>query len=237
MSIDIRSEKIQQRVAGLSQIESHLSQSLDSVIQSYKGEVFRNSNVDKGQFFKECLNLQLSQVSEDLISDKCKLPFHRDRRSSIEYGLDLVFGWLSEDLILRVLREKGIVLELAGEDRYREFLRPNEIGTSSDFRIELNNKARPLEIVFSWNNYWKNTDTWDIRDSKFRHLTRVGGESLCLGIELPSLEGFLLDMQNFKESFIQRPNPAWGNKNSFTLKGMRDKLKRIDLVLEDFNQI
>ena len=114
---------------------------------------------------------------------------------------------------------------------------PNEIGTTSDFNVELKGKIRPLEIVFSWNNYWKNTDTWDIRDSKFRHLTRPGEESLCFGIELPSLEGFLIDMKNLKELFFRRPNPAWGNKNSYTLEGMAAKLRGIDLVLQDFNQI
>jgi len=233
----VGSEKLRQRVAGLSLIEGHLAIPLDDVLRSYFGTSFRDTRIDKERFFRECLALDLSESSERLLAERCKLNFHRDMRSSVEYGLDLVFGWLSEDLILEVLRGKGIAVELAGEDRHREFLSPNEIGTSSDFNIDLQGRIRPLEIVFSWNNYWKNTDTWDIRDSKFRHLTRPGDESLCFGIELPSLEGFLIDMQNFKESFIRRPNPAWGNKNSYTLKEMRTKLRRIDLIFEDFNQI
>jgi hypothetical protein len=233
----VGSEKLRQRVAGLSLIESHLAMPLDDVLRSYIGTSFKDTKIDKEMFFRECLALDLSESSERLLAERCKLNFHRDMRSSVEYGLDLVFGWLSEDLVLEVLRGKGITVELAGQDRHREFLLPNEIGTSSDFNIELKDKIRPLEIVFSWNNYWKNTDTWDLRDSKFRHLTRPGEESLCLGIELPSLDGFLIDMQNFKESFIRRPNPAWGNKNSYTLKEMRRKLRAIDLVLEDFNKV
>ena len=231
------SEKLRQRVAGLSLIESHLAMPLDVVLSSYIGTNFKDTRIDKEMFFRECLALDLSEASERLLAERCKLNFHRDMRSSIEYGLDLVFGWLSEDLVFEVLRGKGITVELAGEDRHREFLLPKDIGTTSDFNIQLKDKIRPLELVFSWNNYWKNTDTWDIRDSKFQHLARPGEESICLGVELPNLEGFLIDMQNFKESFILRPNPAWGNKNSYTLKEMRTKLRGIDLVLEDFNQI
>jgi hypothetical protein len=237
VTTQVASEKLRQRVAGLSLIENHLSRSMEEILRSYSGKNFRNSKIEKQGFFKECLNLQLSDSSERLLAERCKLNFHRDARSSIEYGLDLVFGWLSEDLILEVLQRKGIYVELAGEDRHREFLLPTEIGTASDFRIKINGIVRPLEIVFSWNDYWKKTDRWDLRDSKFKHLIQAGEESLCLGIELPSLQGFLIDMGDVKDSFFQRPNPAWGNKNSYTLSGMRVKMKTIDFVLEDFEKI
>ena len=237
VAIPHNSEKLSQRVSGLSLIENHLTTSLKTVVNSYTGLKFRNSKIDKAIFFNECLKLQLSEASERLIAERCKLNFHKDMRSSIEYGLDLVFGWLSEDLILEVLQRSGISVQLTGEDKHREFLPPNEIGTTSDFLLNINGISRPLEIVFSWNDYWKNTDRWDLRDSKFRHLVRAGEESLCLGIELPSLEGFLIDMRNFKDTFIQRPNPAWGNKNSYTLSGMRTKLKKIEFVLDYFKKV
>jgi hypothetical protein len=151
-------------------------------------------------------------------------------RSSVEYGLELVFGWISEDIILAAIKEMGISVELAGEDRTREFLQPNEIGTSPDLLLKIDGLARPLEIVFAWNDHWKNSDKWDLRDSKFRHLVKKGQESLCLGVELPGFQGFLIDMQHEKSSFIQRQNPAWGNKICYTLFGMRSKLKNIEAV-------
>jgi hypothetical protein len=237
MHTPVGSEKLRQRVTGLSLIESFFSSPLEDILRNYSGRRFRNSLVDKQIFFNECLSLNLSEDSENLLADRCKMIFHKDMRTSVEYGLDLVFGWLSEDLILQELRARGVSVQLAGEDRHREFLPVNEIGTTSDFRIELNGTARPLEIVFSWNNYWKKVDSWDIRDSKFRHLTIPGKESLCLGIELPSLEGFLIDMKNVKDSFTRRPNPAWGNKISYTLIGVRSQLKSINTVLSEFHQI
>ena len=155
MPNQVSSEKLRQRVAGLSLIESHLAMPLDEVLRSYIGISFKDTRIDKESFFRECLALDLSESSERLLAERCKLNFHKDMRSSVEYGLDLVFGWLSEDLVLEVLRGKGIKVELAGEDRHREFLLPNEIGTTSDFNVELKGKIRPLEIVFSWTSNLK----------------------------------------------------------------------------------
>ena len=236
MSIHVRSEKLSQRVSGLSLIEGHLNKSLDAVLLSYGGTYFRNSQISKQKFFEECLSLDLSETSHSFLAERCKLNFHKDMRSSVEYGLELVFGWISEDIILAVIKEMGISVELAGEDRAREFLQPSEIGTSSDLLLKIDGLARPLEIVFAWNYHWKNTDKWDLRDSKFRHLVKMGQESLCLGVELPGFQGFLIDMQHEKSSFIQRQNPAWGNKNCYTLQGMRTRLKKIDVVLQDLSQ-
>jgi hypothetical protein len=236
MSLEVDSAKLRQRVEGLSLIQTHLQLSLDNVLHDYVGSYFKGTIIDKENFFRECLALKLSGDSEGLLLEKCKLNFHRDARSAIEYGLDLVFGWLSEDLLLDSLRMRGFNVELSGEDRRREFLPSGEIGTSPDFCIVVNGERRPLEIVLSWNQYWEKTDTWDIRESKFRHLTRLGEESLCLGVELPKLQGFFIDMRDAKNACTKRPNPAWGYKNCYTLTGIRAKLRSINLVLEGINQ-
>jgi hypothetical protein len=217
--------KLRARIRGLSQIEKHLGESLPEIIDKYRGVNFRDSQVEKSKFFAECLHLDLSGQSEELIKDRCKLSFHKDVRSSIEYGLDLVFGWLSEDLMLAKIASLGIEVELGGQDRFREFLSAAEIGTESDFRLTKNASSRFLEIVFSWNGYWEMSDQWDLRDSKFKNLRQ--SDSLCLGIELPSQKGFMLDMKEVCNEFIERENPAWGNKNAFTLTKMRKRLTNI----------
>jgi hypothetical protein len=223
----IVSTKLRQRVSGLSLVELKFAESLEIIISSYQGLKFVHSNIDKADFFRQCLTLNLASDSETLIIERCKLNFHKDMRSSLEYGLDIVFGWLSEDLILGILNRKGVVVHLSGEDKLREFLPQNSIGTSSDFSISIDGKIRPLEIVFSWNDYWKKSDSWDIRDSKFRNLVRPGEESLCLGVELPSLNGFLFDMKDWQRQFIFRPNPAWGNKGAYRLEGISQQLQPI----------
>lgn len=222
---------------GLSRIENFLAGSLEEIIDSYGTNEFRQSNIQKGKVFRECLNLDLSTETENLLSERCKLGFHRDKRSTVEYGLDLVFGWMSEDLVLRALRSNGIDVVLSGEDKFREFLTTSEIGTTPDFSIMHKGHRRQMEIVFSWNGYWKRTNSWDIRDSKFRHLTLEGQEALCLGIELPDITGFFMDMKDTKDDFNERSNAAWGSKKVYTLNGISTRLKNLKEVLKELEPL
>jgi len=231
------SQSLKLRVEGLSRIENFLDGSLEEIIDSYGTNEFRHSNIEKGKLFRECLNLDLSSETENLLSERCKLGFHRDRRSTVEYGLDLVFGWMSEDLVLRALRTNGIDVVLSGEDKFREFLTTSEIGTTPDFLIKFKGQQRQMEIVFSWNGYWKRTNSWDIRDSKFRHLTLKGQEALCLGIELPDITGFIMDMKEAKDDFNERSNAAWGNKKVYTLIGINARLKDLREVLRELDSV
>lgn len=231
------SQKLKLRVDGLSRIENFLAGSLEEIIDSYGTNEFRQSNIQKGKVFRECLNLDLSTETENLLSERCKLGFHRDKRSTVEYGLDLVFGWMSEDLVLRALRSNGIDVVLSGEDKFREFLTTSEIGTTPDFSIMHKGHRRQMEIVFSWNGYWKRTNSWDIRDSKFRHLTLEGQEALCLGIELPDITGFFMDMKDTKDDFNERSNAAWGSKKVYTLNGISTRLKNLKEVLKELEPL
>jgi hypothetical protein len=139
---------------------------------------------------------------------------------------------MSEDLILHLLRSREFKIELSGEDRFREFLNVSAIGTASDYSIMLEGKPRSLELIISWNGYWERTNCLDLRDSKFRHLTQQGNESVCLGLELPSLKAFFLDMKDYKSQFVERINPAWGKKKVFTFSGIGRELHPIPDLLE-----
>lgn len=230
--VDYRSSsKLQGRQSGISKLATHLNTPIESILASYKDSLFRDSTISKENVFREALALNLSKESEELIATRCNLPFHKDARTSVEYGLDLIFGWLSEDLILEVLKTKGMQIKLSGEDKHREFLTAREIGTAADYLIEVNGKVRTMEIVISWNGHWQNTDTWDLRDSKFRKLTLPGKESLVLGIEPSTLKGFAVDMAIIKDKFVNRPNPAWGGKPVYTLGEICDYLGTVELTL------
>lgn len=216
--------KLKTRVEGLFRVEEILSESLLEIIDNYQFDFFYSSAVNKAKFFSECLSLRLSSDSEALILQRCALPFHRDARTSLAYGLELVFGWLSEDLIYKKLKSEGLDVVPSGNDKFREFLPARQIGTSPDFILNGRNKTRPLEIVFSWNNYWQRTNSWDLRSSKYEHLSQPGEESIVLGFELPLMKGFVVDMKTIGREFYFRSNPAWGNKPAYTLAGMSTRL-------------
>jgi len=226
------SSKLISRADGLASLEKQLAVSLQEIINSYGDTTFRNSDIKKSILLNEIISLNLSDSVDRYIGDKCNLPFHKDARSSVEYGLDLVFGWLSEDIVLAALKKNGTVINLAGEDRHREFLSTREIGTTADYLIEFKGVKRHMEIVISWNDYWEKTGSWDLRESKFKQMTVPGSESLCLGIEPSTQTGFLIDMAQVKDEFKKRPNPAWGGKMVYTLNQITNSLKPAMNIIE-----
>ena len=232
MSLVLNTNKLKQRILGLSAVESALSQSLNAIVSSYSGYKFWDSDLDKSDFFNQCLNLELSAPSQKMIIDRCNLKFHKDVRSSLEYGLELVYGWLSEDLVMSSLQQAGFEVSLMGRDKSREFLVESEIATDSDLLITLNGHSRELEIVFSWNGTWARSNIWDLRDSKYKKLKTKGNESLCLGFEFPLEMCFLMDMSKPEKPFVFRKNPAWGNKLVYSYIGMEEILYPIELSFE-----
>ena len=215
----------------MASLEKQLNISLIEIINSYGENTFRDSDIKKAQLFTEVISLNLSDEIDGYIGDKCNLPFHKDARSSVEYGIDLVFGWLSEDIVLAALKNNGVAIELAGQDRHREFLSAREIGTTADYLIYFKGAKRHMEIVISWNGYWEKTGSWDLRESKFKQMTAPGNESLCLGIEPSTQKAFLLDMAEVKDQFKKRPNPAWGGKKVYTNNKISQHLKELSVII------
>jgi hypothetical protein len=224
MVFKVNKDKLKARVDGLRQIEIVLGSSVDLVIENYSKDKFRDSNILKARLFQECIELELSTPIEAFISDRCRLGFHKDMRSSVEYGMELVFGWISEDLIFSALRARGFDVKLNGTDKSREFLKQSEIGTDPDYSVSRNGLERRLELMFSWSNYWTLKNKWDLRESKYEKMIVAGNEILCLGIELPICKSFVIDMAIYGNRFYKRNNPAWGGKASFTYEGIKNEL-------------
>ena len=64
-----------------------------------------------------------------------------------EYFAELLAGWIIEDILVEVLRSKGLDCDLEGPDRLRkiQFFRPPEMGVY-DFRVSHGNEAFYLEL-------------------------------------------------------------------------------------------
>ena len=205
---------------------------MEETLAGYRDQKFRDSNVSKYQLFRECLTLELDEESIKLISARCALGYHKDARTILEYGLDLIFGWLSEDLVLQSLKLRGLDVRLNGADNEREFLLPGEISTNADIIFTINSVSRPLEIVISWTDYWTKEDKWDLRSSKYNHLTESGNESMCLALEVPTRQGFLIDMKSPPSNFIENANTRWGSKPVYTLLGLKQIMLPFQTLLD-----
>ncbi len=73
--------------------------------------------------------------------------YHRDGRSPIEYGQDLVASWIYEDTLIAELAKKGLQITGAGADKNREILGQANVTTESDCSVSSGNSSRKLEIM------------------------------------------------------------------------------------------
>ncbi len=218
MSIDIK--VYSKKVESLKKNFSILNVDANKILNKYEKISFEDTSLSKKESFISLMRLNPSIELKRYLDSKTNLSHFKDKRSNIEYAIDLVLGWLSEDTIISHLREKNITCDLNGRDRYREFLSPKYISAQPDIKVKINEQYRALEIMNDWNDYWIRSDMLDLRDNKFLKLSNE--KSLFLGIAPMSSKGIFLDFSE-KLDFVERYNPAYGKK-SYTLNGIKNKL-------------
>lgn len=206
-------------------LASYLETDLEKIVNSYGHSCFLHTEINKKEFFNNFLNGQISDAEGAQIADKCRLDFHRDMRSSLNYALDLILGWLVEDLILNKMKALGSSIELDGADKSREFLKGYEITVDSDFLIDGINGPQSIELVVSWDDYWKNTNSLDLRSSKYEKLLKSKLDARILAIDVSSQEGMVLTTTDIQSKIRRRNNPAWGGKLVYTFFGINDYRK------------
>ena len=140
---------------------------------------------------------------------------HRDHRTFIEYGQDLVASWLFEDKIVDILINNGIDVHLAGADRNREILSNSKVSSSSDASITINNITIPLELMSDYTGYWTRTKKIDLRDDKYLRLKRT--KSLFLGISTVDRKFVLLDFRNNINFSYSPYHVPYGGKPCYTI--------------------
>jgi len=101
-----------------------LGVSVSQVLQKYRTETMPDSNISREDLFSRIISKSSTEEHFDYVTNKCNLVHHMDSRTAFEYGVDLVLGWIIEDAAISALSQNGKVAVLSGEDRYREFLNP-----------------------------------------------------------------------------------------------------------------
>lgn len=207
-------------------LASHLGVDLSTVMSWYGGKTFQGTTIDKLEFFREVVTGSLSEQSEAMLNERCDLEFLKDRRTPVEYGVELAYGWIVEDIILVGLLYLGIEADLDSIDKEREYLDKNNISSRSDYKVKLHatDEEKMLELVVSWTDYWRSSDCLDLRQTKYNSMMSKAEGTICLGVEIPTLTGFCFDMQEVGPEFEKRDNPAWGFKPAYTLYGLTGRM-------------
>jgi len=154
----------------------------------------------------------------------------KDNRSCEEYALDLVTGWLIEDIFVYILSNKHDV-ERQSADKEREFLgSPN---ADSDLAITINDKETPLEVTHDNSGFWQREEVWStLRDSKFENLKDEN--ALILGLDMKNKEIFLLWAQKadkIGKEYNQRINKQASKINLENVKFY--DINKLEKVLEN----
>lgn len=222
------------RHRGLLSLCTEIDISLEVLINRYVGKHFSNSSIEKKSLIENVLNDTLTEEQLNFIIERCSLSYHRDRRGALDYGRDLIIGWLAEDAVFTKLAKLDFEIQFNGNDQNREFLNIERIGTEADYLLNLNGKMFVIELVMSWETYWKRTNQLDLRDSKFSQLSNKSENCLLIGIEPMSQMFFIVQMKVVEKYFKWRQNPAWGNKGVYTLAEINKIIRPISMFNKDF---
>jgi len=169
---------------------------LDYLVR-YRGSVFSGTSLDKFELFRGLLSNSLSEVELSYVNQMLNIK-HRDKRSALEYGSELVLGWLIEDVVRDVFG-----LELCGSDSEREFLPVGKISNLTDFRLG----DRPIELMVDWGSYWIDLGRIHFRHDKLRKL--IEANAIVLGFAIRCGKFFVMDLDKSVQ-YRKEYNPRQG---------------------------
>ena len=157
----------------------------------------------------------------------------RDRRTGVEYAIDLIIGWISEDGLLKYFINLNQEAVLSGNDRYREFLNPRQISAQSDIILSGKSNNFKLEYMNDWTNTWKNRNHLDLRENKYLKL--LDEKAIFLGISPLSQEALVVNFGNIKNNISWKRIAAhfpYGGKPAWQLENPKNLMLSLDKSLE-----
>lgn len=207
------------KMMALNNIAMMLEIDIKEIIPTYPDEEFTGRLNQK--MIRQSMEFFPSEELAEILNKVCDLPFLKDKRTSVEYGYDLIYGWLMEDIAIKFLEREGLEVERTGIDATRIFLKERQISSFSDIKIG----DKYFDITFDTRKMWFGTDSLDVRLSKWNELRSVGGGILCF-----SPEGVaVIDVSKEEDTGVWL-NPAWGFKEAVSIGNMRSKIMSPNLV-------
>ena len=205
-------------------IFSELDLSLEAAVAVYADRPFYDTGFTKSSFIQQVMIGRIDRRIATVVADRCNLPHLRDRRSALDYGLNLVLGWLVEDAVAEWFRRSGATVTATGTDSGRDFLERWQVSQTADLLVESGSGRRSVEILCDWKDTWRNGDHLDLRDNKYGQLR--GEDALLVGLAPKRSSGLVIDLGSHGEGFRRVPSiPGYGGKPGFTFDGVQRFLK------------
>ena len=150
---------------------------------------------------------------------------NRDARSPLQYAMDLAASWVMEDYIIEQLRNNGLIVSRAVEDKERIILAGAKVSSNSDCLVELDGKCRKLELMNDYKGYWNRYKKMDLRDDKFIKLQNE--KSLFLGVSTSDKKYLLLNFAKEIDAVYNSFHFAY-HKPAYSIKVTPNMLKVLD---------
>jgi hypothetical protein len=193
-------------------LASKLDSPIYDITAQYPNEPF-TTRLTSG-LAQDALLDRVSEEDKQKLSQLCDLIDFKDARTPYEYGLDLIFGWIVEDILIRYLKENGLVVIQNGIDLDREFLTAPKITTDADITIN----GKHYDIYYDSKGTWQTENSMDVRESKWNKLKTQNGAILCI-----SDSGFAI-VETKNENPGVWENYRWGFKRAVSINGMKERL-------------
>lgn len=196
------------------------------IFARYSGKNFLDG-FSKFEAFKQTLTGSPSEQVVRYLIQRLSDPqynFMRDKRTPLEYGCDLILGWILEDCMVEFLVRSGVSAALAGCDKNREFLCRSIVKTDSDAEVSFGGVSRKMELVFDQGGHWSRKGIADFRHTKFEKIR--DSKSLVLGVSVLDATGFVYEADSPLSPeviYIEKHQP-WGNKPVYSIPNMREIL-------------
>jgi len=233
-NVDKRRQKYLNKVNGVKKIFEITELSIEDLFSKYDNTYFANSNISKRDVFEQTMSGTLTDEHIDFLTTMGNVnPHQNDNRQYYEYCIDLILGWIIEDVILDMILKQGIPATLYGVDAGREFLKMEDIDSSPDIKIGTEDNFRLLDVFADWTDFWnKSGGQADLRDFKYKKLESE--KALLLGLSPVSQTGFLIDVSTQSYGFTYNPSIwAYGGKSGYTTREINKHMHPIQDVLKN----
>jgi hypothetical protein len=131
---------------------------------------FQDSPLKKTEFVLALANSNLPIEHWMLVRERLRdLAYLTGQRHSEEYALDLVVGWICEELVADQLRtSEGVAsVQLVGIDRARDFARVG-IRVTADLEVEFaDGRKASVDLYISFGGTWTANGQIDLKKGKF----------------------------------------------------------------------
>lgn len=183
-------------------------------------------------YSKEYGDLFRNNLSHNLDTTLKSCKYHKDKRTTLEYGKDLLSGWILEDFLKLKLEQNhsDLVVERIGADANRKFLSGTQVSSDADLQLIINNKKTIIEVISDYNGFWEVTGKGHLRDSKIKYLKNYDLDTYLLAVDVKNSKFQFINVKIISNIKFIKSHYAYGGKPAYEINIDKERFKDINNI-------